>query len=109
MRKVTSEPSFPGSTDIGAIKLNAKSRDDISALLIGFQAIYADEGPRTELFRLPEAHILPGCGLDTVRVQHFSNISRSDSSASEDGLQDLGGLFSGGPDFAQDGVRTASP
>ena len=42
MRKVISEPSFLGSTGIGAIKLNAKLRDDISALLIGLQAIYAD-------------------------------------------------------------------
>ena len=52
MRKTISEPSFLGSTDIGAVKPNAKSRNDISAHLIGFQAIYADEGTRTELFRL---------------------------------------------------------
>ena len=29
MRKVITEPSFLGSTDIGAIELDAKSRDDI--------------------------------------------------------------------------------
>ena len=51
MRKTISEPSLQGSTDIGAVKPNAKSRNDISAHLIGFQAIYADEGTRTELFR----------------------------------------------------------
>ena len=42
MRKVISEQSFLGSTDIGAIELDAESRDDIPALLIGLQAIYAD-------------------------------------------------------------------
>ena len=31
MRKVISEQSYPGSTDIGAIKLDAKSRNDIPA------------------------------------------------------------------------------
>ena len=59
MRKVISEPSFPGSTDIGAIELDAKSRDDIPALLIGLQAVYLDEGTRAELFRLLDSHILP--------------------------------------------------
>ena len=52
MRTTISEPSFLGSTDIGAVKPNAKSPNDISAHLIGFPAIYADEGTRTELFRL---------------------------------------------------------
>ena len=49
MRKVISEPSFLGSTDIGAIELDAKSRDDIPAILIGLQAVYLDEETRTEL------------------------------------------------------------
>ena len=60
MRKVITEPSFPGSTDIGAVELDANSRDGIPALLIGLQAIYGDEETRTELFRFPEAGILPG-------------------------------------------------
>ena len=47
MRKVISEQSFPGSTDIGAIKL--------------------DEGTRTELFRLLDAHVLPGRHRNTGR------------------------------------------
>ena len=67
MRKVISEQSFLGSTDIGAIELDAKSRDDIPALLIGLQAIYLDEKTRTELFRLLEAHVLPGNRRDTGR------------------------------------------
>ena len=43
MRKVITEPSFPGSTDIGAIELDAKSRNDIPVLLIGLQVVYLDE------------------------------------------------------------------
>ena len=60
MRKVISELSYLGSTDIGAIELDAKSPDDIPALLIGLQAIYMNEETRTELFRLLVAHVLPG-------------------------------------------------
>ena len=67
MRKVISEQSFLGSTNIGAIELDAKSRDDIPALLIGLQAIYLDEGTRTELFRLTEEHVLPGRRRNTGR------------------------------------------
>ena len=37
-RKVIAEQSCPGSPDIGAPVLDAKSRDDIPALLIGLQA-----------------------------------------------------------------------
>ena len=97
MRKAISEPSFPNSTDIGAIKPNAKSRDDISALPIGFQATYADGAVPLH----PEARIIPGCRLDTVRTgSAFLDGSVSDLSASEDGLQDSGGLLSSGPDFA---------
>ena len=67
MRKVITESSFLGSTDIGAIELDTKSRDDIPALLIGLQAIYVNEGTRTELFRLLEEHIIPGHRRDTGR------------------------------------------
>ena len=37
--KVFAEQSCPGSTDIGATVMDAKSRDDILATLIGLQAI----------------------------------------------------------------------
>ena len=67
MRKVIAERSWLGSVDIGAIELDAEARDDIPALLIGLQAIYEDEARRTALFRLPEAHILPGHRRDTGR------------------------------------------
>ena len=35
MRKVVAERSWFSSVDIGSIRLNAKSRDDIPAILIG--------------------------------------------------------------------------
>ena len=68
MRKTISAPSFLGSTDIGAIKPNAKSRDDISALLIGFQATYADGAVR---FIRRHASFRAAAWTLCVRVQHF--------------------------------------
>lgn len=38
-----------------------------------------------------------------VRVQQFCDASGPDSSATEDGLLDLGRLFSNGPDFGLSG------
>ena len=67
MRKVIGERSWLGSVDIGAIRLNAKSRDDIPAILIGLQAIRSDKAAREELFRLLDARILPGQRRDTGR------------------------------------------
>ena len=60
MRKVVAEHSFLGSTDIGAIELDAKSRNAIPVLLIGLQAIYMNDETRAELFRLLDEHIPPG-------------------------------------------------
>ena len=56
-----------GSIPIEDIKLNAKSRDDTPALLIGLQAIYKDEALRNELFTLLDKHILPDRRRDTGR------------------------------------------
>ena len=56
-----------GSIPIEDIKLNAKSRDDTPALLIGLQAIYKDEALRNELFALLDKHILPDRRRDTGR------------------------------------------
>lgn len=67
MRKVIEEQSWLGSVDIGAIKLNAKSRDDIPAILIGLQAIWNDKAAREELFRLLDARVLPDSRRDTGR------------------------------------------
>ena len=67
MRKVIEEQSWLGSVDIGSIELDAKSRDDIPAVLIGLQAIRNDSAAREELFRLLDARILPGRHRDTGR------------------------------------------
>ena len=56
-----------GSIPIEDIRLNAKSRDDTPALLIGLQAIYKDEALRNELFALLDKHILPDRRRDTGR------------------------------------------
>ena len=52
MRKVIDLRRPLGSVPIEDIKLDVKSRDDI-------QAIYKDKATREELFRLPDAHVLP--------------------------------------------------
>ena len=67
MRKVVEERSWLGSVDIGSIELNAKSRDDIPAILIGLQAIWNDKAAREELFRLLDARVLPDRRRDTGR------------------------------------------
>lgn len=67
MRNVIDLPRPPGSVPIEDIRLDAKFREDIQALLIGLQAIYTKEATRTELFRLLDAHILPGRRRDTGR------------------------------------------
>ena len=59
MNKTIGKRSWLGSLDIGAIELNAKSRDDIPAILFGLQAIYIDEKMRNKLFGLLDEHI-PG-------------------------------------------------
>ena len=48
-----------GSVPIEDIRLNAKSRDDTSALPVGIRAVYRDEALRNELFALLDKHILP--------------------------------------------------
>ena len=55
------------SVPIEEIELDATSRDDIPALLIGLQAIYRNKKTRAELFTLLEAHILPDRRRDTGR------------------------------------------
>ena len=67
MRNVIEMRRPLGSTPIEEIKLNAKSRDDTPALLIGLQAIYKDEATRAELFSLLDAHVLPDRRRDTGR------------------------------------------
>ena len=67
MRKIIEDQSWLGATDIGAIALDATSRDDIPAILIELQAVWADEAMRAKLFRLLDEHILPGRRRDSGR------------------------------------------
>ena len=62
-----------GSIPIEEIKLNAKSRDDTTALLIGLQAIYKDEATRAELFSLLDEHILPDRRRDPGRLRDLAD------------------------------------
>ena len=60
MRTVEQAQIRLGQLRIEDIKLDAKSRDDIPALLRGLQHIYKNEETRVELFALLDAHIRPG-------------------------------------------------
>ena len=60
MRHVRNPQMELGEIRIEDIELNLKSRDDIPALLLGLQHLYADEETRTRLFALLEEHVLPG-------------------------------------------------
>ncbi len=60
MRQVRNPQMILGEVRIEDIELDLKSRDDIPALLLGLQHLYADEHFRSRLFALLEEHILPG-------------------------------------------------
>ena len=60
MRTVEQAQFRLGQLCIEDIKLDARSCDDIPALLRGLQHIYRNEKTRAELFALLEAHICPG-------------------------------------------------
>ena len=60
MRQVRNPQLELGEIRIEDIRINLKSRDDIPALLLGLQHLYADEETRTRLFALLEEHMLPG-------------------------------------------------
>ena len=60
MRHVRNPQIELGEIRIEDIRINLKSRDDIPALLLGLQHLYADEETRTRLFALLEEHMLPG-------------------------------------------------
>ena len=59
MRHVRNPQMELGEVRIEDIRINLKSRDDIPALLLGLQHLYADEETRTRLFALLEEHMLP--------------------------------------------------
>lgn len=54
MREVINPQMKIGQTDIGAIQLNLKSRDDIPHILLGLQHIYTNKELRDEVFQLLE-------------------------------------------------------
>ena len=60
MRQVRNPQMELGEVHIEDIELDLKSRDDIPALLLGLQHLYADEQFRARLFALLDEHILPG-------------------------------------------------
>jgi hypothetical protein len=60
MRQVRNPQMKLGEICIEDIELDLKSRDDIPALLLGLQHLYADGHFRSRLFALLEEHILPG-------------------------------------------------
>ena len=67
MRNVIELRRRLGSVPIGDIELDAKSRDDIPAVLIGLQAVRGNGETRDELLRLLDERILPGVRRDTGR------------------------------------------
>ena len=60
MRQVRNPQMKLGEVRIEDIELDLRSRDDIPALLLGLQHLYADGHFRSRLFALLEEHILPG-------------------------------------------------
>ena len=60
MRHVRNPQMEPSEIGIEDIWINLKLRNDIPALLLGLQHLYADEETRTRLFAFLEEHMLPG-------------------------------------------------
>ena len=67
MRQVQDPQLKLGSVGIEEIRLNPKSRDDIPAILLGLQHLYADADLRARLFALLEKELCPGVNLDVGR------------------------------------------
>jgi hypothetical protein len=60
MRRVRTPQLELGEAGIEDIDLDTRSRDDIPALLLGLQHLYADETLLSRLFALMDEHVLPG-------------------------------------------------
>ncbi len=67
MRQIRNPQQSFGEIRIEDIRLDAKSRDDIPALLIGLQHLYSDAKFRERLFALLDQYILPGTSRKTGR------------------------------------------
>ena len=60
MRNLRNPRLERGEVRIEDIELDIKSRDDIPALLFGFQYLYSQEALRDRIFALMDVYILPG-------------------------------------------------
>ena len=67
MREVESIQVELGAPFIKDIQIDARSRDDIPALLRGLQHIYTDQPTRAKVFELLNARVKPGTGRETGR------------------------------------------
>ena len=67
MRQIRNPQQMFGEIRIEEIRLDAKSRDDIPALLIGLQHLYSDAKFRERLFALLDQYIFPGTSRKTGR------------------------------------------
>ena len=67
MRQVEDPQLTLGSIGIEEIRLDPKSRDDIPAILLGLQHLYADVDLRARLFALLEEQLCPGVDLTVGR------------------------------------------
>ena len=67
MRQVQEPQLTLGSVGIEEIRLDPKSRDDIPAILLDLQHLYADVDLRARLFALLEEQLCPGVDLTVGR------------------------------------------
>jgi len=86
MRKVIDPQLQIGEQDIGAIRLDPKSRDDIPQILLGLQHIYTTRAVREAVFAILE-DVLPqhgGEGGSHIQVHHPSLRELKNKTATND-------------------------
>ncbi len=67
MRQTESAPAELGAVPIAAIQIDARSRDDIPAVLLGLQHIHTSESLREKVFARLESQASPRVRKDTGR------------------------------------------
>ncbi len=67
MRQTESAPAELGAVPIAAIQIDARSRDDIPAVLLGLQHIHTSESLREKVFARLESQVSPRVRKDTGR------------------------------------------
>jgi len=75
MRIVKQSQSRLGQVDIAKIAFDARSRDDIPALLKGLQFIYVNEALRTQIFTLLEDSLNSSARKDTGRPPRHGTVA----------------------------------